>query len=335
VSVRLRAELSGLRVISDLGEKGQLGEVYRQQGITQNTTKTTRLLPTSRTVGGTDPESDIKAGFSSGEQVTEKDTDTTGNRNETSSFESGQLVTVELQVAFHLDTRRMKYDRHNQPTVDRERTIKNAATGVATLTMFRHELDAIQARMEAGLPPLEGWDPERIAAATRKVTRVTAHEVVRTDSGEEESHPYRPMVEALAQARRENVAVELTLHGKDGAKQIYRAMPDGTMTGRDGKTGRDDNGFGAAFATLHPQLAILAEGKVDLRQLYDQGGHNGRFTGAVVKALQEQKIPASAFAELDHASRPAPRPLPGTGHDGSRQTSRHAAGKTETGLAVQ
>ncbi|TDO47840.1 hypothetical protein EV643_108154 [Kribbella sp. VKM Ac-2527] len=335
VSVRLRADLSGLQVISDpaAGDKGQLGEVNREQGITQTTTKSTKLLPTSKTIGGKDPVTGIKGGVSFGEQVSEKDTDTTGNRNETSSFESGELVTVELQVNFHLDVRRLKYDRHNQATVTKERTIDNAATGVATLTMFRHELEAIQARMEAGLPPLQGWDPSRIAEATRRVPerRVSGHEVVPTDSGAEELHPYRPMVAALAQARRENVTVVLTMHQKDGTKQIYRAKPDGTMTGK------DDNGFGAAFATLHPQLAVLAEGRVNLRELYDEGGHNGRFTGTVVKALQDKDIPASALTQLDHTlsaakadEAEAARP------DGAKQhVGRNAAGKAGTGIGVQ
>ncbi|HEU4946233.1 MAG TPA: hypothetical protein VFT31_03670 [Kribbella sp.] len=345
VSVRLRAELSGLQVISDVGETGQLGEVYRQQGQTQTTNKSTRLLPTSRNFGIGDSTTDIKAGVSVGEQVTEKDTDTTGNRNETTSFELGELVTVELQVKFHLDTRRMKYDRHNQPKVDRERTIENAATGVATLTMFRHELVAIQARMEAGLPPLEGWDPARIAAAVQRVPerRVTGHEVVRTDDGTDNFHPYRPMVDAIAQARRENVAVVLTMHRQDGTKEVYRAMPDGTMTGR------DDNGFGAAFATLHPQLAVLAEGpegrtsppphapRVDLRQLYERGGHDGRFNGTVVKALEAKGIPASAMIQFDHAlsaAAGAAAVQAAAGDGAKQQVGRHVTSKTATGLAV-
>ncbi|TWD84383.1 hypothetical protein FB561_5570 [Kribbella amoyensis] len=345
VTMRLRTELSGLQVVSDTGETGQLGEVYRQQGQTNTARKSTRLLPTSKNVGAADGMTGIKAGFNVSDQVTERDSDTTGNRNETTSFESGQLVTVEMQVKFHIDARRLKYDRHNQPKVDREHTIENAATGVARLTMFRHELEAIQARMEAGLPPLEGWDADRVAAAIKRTPerRVSASEVVRDGTGAEEFHPYRPMVDALAQARKDNVVVVLTMTEKDGSEQVYRAMPDGRMTDdRDGKDRKDrkdgkdpDKDFGAAFATLHPQLALLAEGRVDLRALYDEGGHNGRFTGSVVKALQENGIPASALTQLDHKLSAAHGERM-AGPDGAKPgVGKHTKGKTGTGLAVQ
>ncbi|GAA1572241.1 hypothetical protein GCM10009789_27250 [Kribbella sancticallisti] len=342
VSTRLRAELSGLRLISDPenDDKVQMGDINRQQGITQTTNKSTRKLPTSQTVGASDATTDLKASVSTGEQVTEKDSDTTGNRNETSMMASAPVVTVEMRVDFHLDMRRLKFDRNNQPTVDKESTVEKAASGVATLTMFRHEYDEMRARMEAGLAPLGNWDPERIAAATKKRVperRVSAHEVVRNEAGQDEFHPYRPMVEALAQARKERVAVVLTMHQQDGSKQTYTALPNGTMTGNTPANGRGDTnaGYAAAFATLHPQLALLAEGRVDLRKLYDAGGDNGRFTGTVVKALQKNGIPAAALTELDHSLSAGRATTARTSPDGAKTTStRQTKSKHGSGLVV-
>jgi hypothetical protein len=85
--------------------------------------------------------------------------------------------------------------------------------------------------------------------------------------------------------------VRLTVREPGGKRQVYVANPDGTMTGRDG--------FGAAFATLHPRLAQLAEGRVDLHELHASQAWSGQFTGAVVDALQQHGIAASVLAETD------------------------------------
>src|SRR5262249_3859522 len=70
---------------------------------------------------------------------------------------------------------------------------------------------------------------------------------------------------------------------------------------------RRDNAFAAAFATLHPRLALLAEGRVDLRLLHASPHRPARFTGAVVEALQNKGIPAAALADLDSTlTRPTP-----------------------------
>ncbi len=337
VAVRVRAEVSGLELISDPDDDGtvQLGEIDRQQRITQLTNKSNRLLPTSQTAGGSLPALDVKGGVSGGEQVTEKDTDTTGNRNETSKFESAEVVTVKVNVDYHLDFERRTLDRRGQPKTERTDTIRQAATGEAYLTMFRHEYDEMRARMEAGVPPMRNWDPSKAPKPVKTQTRkVEAHEVVTRDNGQQERHPYGPMVEALAEARRDGVNVELTLHGKDGSKHVYVAKPDGTMAG----LSRDDDGFAAAFATLHPRLALLAEGQVDLHELYLSGQRNGRFTGAVVEALQNKGIPASALTELDHTlKRPAKAQAEAEmGTDGARERkARSAAGITGSGMQAQ
>lgn len=334
VSMRIRAEVSGLRLLHDPDKRFQQGKIAREQDQTQTATESTEVLPTSRTIGGKEANSDIKVGMSTGDQVTAKDSDSAGNRDETSVAESGNEVVVEVLVEFHVDVRRMKFDRHNQPKVDQEKSIPQAATGIATLSMFRHEFQEIQARQEAGLPPFDGWDPARLAAATKKSreVRVTGHELITDDQGREVHQPYRPMVEALAQARKEGVVVALTMHRENGDQETYRAMPNGTMTGR---TNSAQDGFARAFATLHPQLALLSEGTVDLRDLYAKGNHNGRFSGTVVKALEDKGIPASTLTDLDH-SRPGRQTTGAQAGDGAKQPiGRAATAKTGSGLAVQ
>jgi hypothetical protein len=335
VAVNVRAEVSGLELISDPDDDStaQLGEIDREQRVTQLTTKSNKLLPTSQNLGGSDPASGIKAGVATGEQVTEKDTGTVGNRNETSKMESGNVVTVKVNVDYHLDFERLKLDRRGRTTVDRRDTVRKAATGEAYLTMFRHEYDAMRARMEAGVAPMRGWDPSKGPKQPQvRTVRVAGEEMVAGDNGRPEHHPYRPMVEALAQARRDGVNVELTLRAADGSKQVYVASPDGTMTGRS----RDDNDFAAAFATLHPRLALLAEGRVDLRQLYESGAHNGRLSGAVVEALQQQGIPAAVLAELDHIVKrktPAEEEAEADGAE-QRRLARTAVGKAGSGISI-
>jgi hypothetical protein len=74
---------------------------------------------------------------------------------------------------------------------------------------------------------------------------------------------------------------------------VYVARPNGTMTSR------TDSAFAKAFATLHPRLALLAEGRVDLRQLHTPDAPPRQFTSAVVDALQQRGIPAAVLAETD------------------------------------
>ncbi|WP_432935709.1 hypothetical protein ACQPXM_21405 [Kribbella sp. CA-253562] len=333
VQLRLRAELSGLQLVADSSEHAQLGEAHRAQVAVNTTQESTRLAPTSQSVGTSDPATGLKAGASFGDQAKEKSTDTTGVRDETNSNESGELITVQLLVTFHVDARQQRTTRDHRTRTVREATFENAATGVVTLSLFRHEFEAMQARVEAGQAPLQNWNPDELAKLAKRVPvrRVTASEVVTGPDGSRSVEPYRPLVEALARARREKVEVVVTMKQQDGTRQVYRALPNGTMIGK------DDNGYGAAFATLHPSLAMLAQGKVDLRQLYDAKGMGERFSGAVVKALEQHGVPASALTGLEH-SRSGPRSEPERAQGAKAHAARHVAmarGKGGSGMGVQ
>ncbi|GAA2830559.1 hypothetical protein [Kribbella solani] len=142
IAVRVRAELTSLQLVAD--GTAQLGQIDRQQRITQLTTKSNRTLPAARSGGGAAPAVGAQVGASSGEQAGEKVTDTTGNRNETSVFETAEIVTVRAGVTYHLGYERRRIDRDGSARVDR--TDDGTVTGTAYLTMFRHEYDALLGR---------------------------------------------------------------------------------------------------------------------------------------------------------------------------------------------
>ncbi|TDW76335.1 hypothetical protein [Kribbella pratensis] len=318
VAVRIRAEVSGLELISDPDEDSttQLGENSRELRVSQLTARSNRLLPGSRSIGGTLPGGAVTVGLNSGRRVGEQDTGTVGARHETGVYESGQVVTVKVSVDYHLDFERRRIDRHHRPKVERSDSVHRAASGEAYLTMFRHEYDAMRARMEAGEPALDGWDP----TAQPKPARVRTVSM-RVDA--DDQHPYQPLVDALGRARRDGVNVRLTIRDQGGKRQVYVAGPDGTLTSR------SDSAFAEAFATLHPRLALLAEGVVDLRELH--ASTSGRFTGAVVDALQQNGIPASALVETDSRMRRTP-----AAHDPDGPPARRMhASNPGTGMTIE
>ncbi|GAB3822281.1 hypothetical protein [Kribbella italica] len=336
VRLRLRADLSGLQLVSDSSEHAQVGEAHRHQVAVNTSQESTRLAPTSQNIGTSDPTTGLKAGASFGEQAKERSGDTSGNRDETNSNESGELVTVQLLVTFHVDARRQRTTRDHQTKVTHEATFENAATGVVTLSMFRHDFEAMQARMEAGQAPMQHWNPDELAKLAKRVPvrRVAASEVVTGADGSKTVAPYKPLVDALDRARKEQVEVVVTMKQQDGAQQVYRALPNGTMVG----TSKDDNGYGAAFGALHPSLAMLAEGnKIDLRKLYDAKGAGERFSGTVVQALEEKGVAASALTGLDH-TRSGPHNAPEEAQGAKAHAARHVAmarGKRGSGMGVQ
>jgi hypothetical protein len=317
VLVRVRAEVSGLELVSNPNDQSrvQLGENTREIHTSQLTTQSNRPPTATTTVGGTTAGGALTASVAHGEQVTEKDSSTVGGRHEVGVYESGEVVTVKVTVDYHLDFERRRLSRRGKPTVTRSDSLHRAATGEAYLTMFRRDYDAMRARMEAGEPALTGWDPARAPRPPKPST-------VRITVLADEQHPYQPMVDALHQARREGIVVRLTVREANGNRQVYKAKPDGTMSGR------NDNEFAAAFATLHPRLALLAEGQVDLRALHASSNRTARFTGVVVAALQQRGIPAAALLETDSAL----GVVPGSGAPERETWQRKASGNPGLGV---
>jgi hypothetical protein len=141
VAVQVRAELSGMQLISE--GTAQLGQVDRQQQATQVTMQSNRVLPAGRSLGGS-MAAGLRSGASSGAQVGEKVSDTTGNRDETTTLETAEVVTVKVDVKYHLGYTRRRIDRDGGFRIDRSDT--GIVSGTAYLTMFRHEYDALRGR---------------------------------------------------------------------------------------------------------------------------------------------------------------------------------------------
>ncbi len=190
--------------------------------------------------------------------------------------------------------------RDGSEKVKHAETVRNAAAGEAYLTMFEHEYRAMRERMESGAPVLPPFEHTWGAAMPPRAEtrRVRADEYTGVGTGQMRLQPYQPLLDALAEARRDGVVVALTVHERDGTDRSYEAHPDGTMTGV------DDGGFAAAFATLNPRLALLSEGRVDLRELYNTAPRSDRFTLAVTDALRRARVPDAVLDEAVHAVAP-------------------------------
>jgi hypothetical protein len=103
--------------------------------------------------------------------------------------------------------------------------------------------------------------------------------------------------------------VALTVERPDGAL-FYQAYPNGVLTANDG-------GFAEAFSTLHPSLARLAEGRVDLYDLYYRHRGPGSFTQDVAVALDDAGVEPSIVAEAAHSVVPSQAPKHLRGADGA------------------
>ncbi|MFD7161041.1 hypothetical protein ACFV9C_41105 [Kribbella sp. NPDC059898] len=144
VAVHVRAELSGMRLIVE--DETQLGQIDREQHGTQTTTSSTHLLPAAGSYGTSNPGGVFGVGLTGGEQATEKVSDFTGGRNETSMYERGPVVTVQVDVKYHLTYTRVHPNRTGRPDTA-------VVPGTANLTMYRHEYEAMLQLGQAGLRP--------------------------------------------------------------------------------------------------------------------------------------------------------------------------------------
>ncbi|QNE22516.1 hypothetical protein F1D05_37220 [Kribbella qitaiheensis] len=292
VDVRVTARVSDLQLVGNPIEKGQLGVVDRIQRTAKTSATGNQWVPASASGGSGFGALDVKGGVSVGEQASYTDSDTTGGRNELSRFEEGTLVTVRVRVDYDLSFERSKLTRGRDEKLKKSDSMSQVATGGAYLTMFEHQYLEMRERMETGSSlseALEGLDPQLAGR------HQYAFDHTENEAGQPEYHPYQPMLDALAEARKDETTVQVTIKQQDGQERTYQAKPDGTMRGL------NDGGFGAAFATLHPRMAQLAEGRVDLQQLFNTTERTKHFSGAVSEALQQEGVPAAVLTELDHS----------------------------------
>jgi hypothetical protein len=288
VSARITGKVFDMDQIAGPVGWVELGEVMRNEVVTQTSLGGNRMQPVSRTVGTGNEAAGLGVSVTTGEQVTDKVTDLSGSRGERSMFTRPERAVV-VRLRYSCD---IEYERTGRLPGSKPRLVdtqRNAAVGEAFVTMAEKDFHAMRAQMEAGTAIAPPPTAQRLA-----VRRVLADEYAIGRTGPE-YHPYRPLLSALQQARHEGAVVALTVRQHDGSMASYQATPDGSLSGE------NDGGFGAAFGTLHPNLALLAEGRVDLRGLYRSPRGEETFTRSVSKALEQAGVPPAIVAEAAHS----------------------------------
>ncbi|ADB29886.1 hypothetical protein Kfla_0767 [Kribbella flavida DSM 17836] len=218
----------------------------------------------------------LNGGVTGGEQVSDLFVDAYGVRAERSRFQDGTIVTARVRVDYDLTLERKELPAEGGEKSLKVAQVPGAATGEAYLTMFKHEYDAMLARLDRGDTLAAAWSHATGTARSTRSLSVSADPVA----------PSRVLTDALHQARQDQVEVLLTVTEADGRKRSYLALPDGTLHGD-----AADEGFAEAFATLHPTLVALADRhRIDLRALYDVSAASRTFSAAVMAALRAQGI---------------------------------------------
>lgn len=291
-TVQIKARPLGWELQGPLLE-GQAGVVKRAQETTRTSTTGNHLLPVTGTGGAGGGL--VNAGGSVGEQVTEQSSDAHGTRLETSKFEEGELATVEVPMAYQVTVHEHSDTGRGRAKLERSDQLPVTAQAVYYVKMLKHEYLGALEQLEGGTtagradPQLDATPPK----AKEPDLRATEYGV--DASGKPAYQPYQPLLAALDKAWAEQRPVNLVVEEGDGHRRVYNAFPDGTMTSP------GDNGYAAAFANLDPRVALMAEGRVPLRQLFNETPRGQSFNGAVARELVDKGVPPSILKGLDHS----------------------------------
>ena len=318
VSVAINATAVGWELHGPSLE-GQAGRVWRRQEVYRSSSSSNRLTPVTAS-GGIDGGL-VSVSGSIGEQVKEQSSDANGTRLETSRFLEGQMVTVRIPVVYDATVRTTTDNGRGEPVVKKSVNLPDLARGEMFVRMLRHQyLDGLR-QMETGASLDAVLANARLQAVPEELgpPDITATEYGQGKSGAV-FQPYRPLLNALERAKAERKPVVLLVQEADGTERKYQALPNGTMLGdRDG-------GFASAFATLHPNLALMAEGRVDLRELYNTSSPDGSFSAKVAGELEKANVPRDVLKALDYTT--AARTLPTASNQGARTSPGGASGRT-------
>jgi hypothetical protein len=323
VAVVIHAKPTGWELDDGPLVDGQTGKVKRRQATTQSSTTGNHLMPV--TASGTAGSGIVSVGGSIGEQVKEQTSDAHGTRLETSKFEEGDLVTVRVPVVYDVTVRQLADKGRGTPPTKKTDHLPNAANAEFYVKMLKHEyLDGLR-QLESGASVESVLAGVQLEAVPPKLGKpdMRATEYGQDKSGQLVHQPYRPLLDALAKAKAEGTTVVLSVQEADGHDRIYQAFSNGAMASV------NDGGYAAAFATLHPRMALMAEGRVDLRQLFNSTQRQGNFSSKVADALEQSGVPASILKGLDY-SMTARQMAPAADHGAKHPTSGAAAGHTIT-----
>ena len=318
VSVEINATAVGWELHGPVVD-GQVGRVWRRQEAYRSATSSNRLTPLTGS-GGVDGGL-VSVGGSIGEQVKEQSSDQNGTRLETSRFTEGQLVTVRIPVVYGATVRETTDSGRGEPVVRNSTNLPNLARGEMFVRMLRHQYLEGLRQMEAGATLDSVLANARLEARPADFGRpdITATEYGQGKDGAV-YQPYRPLLAALDRARAEGRPVVLLVQQADGTERKYKATPADPERNIPARLlGDRDGGFASAFATLHPNLALMAEGRVDLRELYNTSGPDGSFSAKVAGELEAAGVPRDVLKVLDYTT--AARSLPPVTGPGARSSA--------------
>ncbi|GII60373.1 hypothetical protein Skr01_04580 [Sphaerisporangium krabiense] len=157
VDVWVRAVLSEPHVV--VGDRAQveIGEVFRRQETATVATSRSRVTPLGGSAGGGHGPAGVGGGLSAGDQASERDSASGGNRNETSNFEKGTAVTTRWRVDYHVRLVRTTLEPGGGERPGRTVTLPSSIVGSAHLQLMRDQLADVYMRMESGSPAGAGW----------------------------------------------------------------------------------------------------------------------------------------------------------------------------------
>ncbi|WP_460662088.1 hypothetical protein [Kribbella swartbergensis] len=326
VGVQINAKPVGWELISR-PVPGQSGKVRRDQHQTSTSTAGNHLTPVTASGGLSGGIFSVNGSI--GEQVKEQSSDAWGTRLETSAFRNGDLVTVRVPVVYDVKIDQLTDRGRGTPETKRTTHLKDAARAEFYVKMLYHEYLEGLAQMESGGDV--SLQSTRLQAVPEKLGKP---DLRATEYGQDGSYqPYRPLLAAIDKAKADGKPVVLAVEDANGNEQLYQAFEDGRMRGV------HDGGFATAFATLDRNLVLMAEGRLDLRELYNTSEPGGDFSTKVAAALEQSGVPTAMLKGLTHSTAvrtPAEAPSQGAkptvgGAAAGRTISPSASGPSLTG----
>ncbi len=301
VGTTVKARMTGLELVEDPIGDAQSGAVSRREIAVRSSSSGSHIGPGTVNAGANGGP--ISTGGSVGAQVKEQNSDAYGTRLETSKFEEGELVTVRIPVSYDVGIERLRDNGDGTPASKRSKEIPDAARGQFYVKMLKHEYLAALQAMETGVGVDAALADSRLMLSADGLGRpdIEASETTIDAAGNEVHEPYRPLVDALAQAQHERQTLVVSMRDRNDSEQLYVAVYNpGDHTAR--LEGVADGGFGAALGSLDGRIALMAQGRVDLRDLYNTMGPNDDFATKAADALVQNGVPASMLKGLDYGS---------------------------------
>ncbi|MFD3402300.1 hypothetical protein ACFWUU_16570 [Kribbella sp. NPDC058693] len=301
INVTVNATAVGWELDGD-SSPGQEGHVWRSQRVARSSRVRNRRTPLTAT-GGLNGGV-VSVSGSMGEQVKEQTGEGTGSRFELSRFLEGQMVTVRIPVVYDA-TIRTSTDNGRGEQVTRSTThVPDLAHGQMFVRMLAHRYLEGLRQLEQGAALDSVLANSRLQAVPEKLGRP---DIVATEYGEGKDgsvhQPYLPLLAAIDRAQATRKPVVLLVKEADGTERKYQALPgDPTRNRPPTLLGVNDGGFASAFATLNPQLVRMAEGRVDLRELYNTSSPDGSFNGKVAAELEKAGVPRDVLKALDYTT---------------------------------